>query len=71
MQLQCHDSAKKKQKKAKNEHKTPHKNFQQKSQTNKSYIMVVTVTPLFYGGMAYDIDFSWLSKNKLESYMGK
>ena len=35
-----------------------HKNFQQKSQTNKSYIMVVTVTPLFYGGMAYDIDFS-------------
>ena len=37
-----------------------HKNFQQKSQTNKSYIMVVTGMshPFFYGGMAYDIDYS-------------
>ena len=71
MQLQCHASAKK-HKKAKNEHKTPQE-FPAK-EPDKQIIHNGgdrNVTPLFYGGMAYDIDYSWQRKNKLESYMGK
>ena len=55
MQLQCHGSAKK-HKKAKNEHKTPQE-FPAK-EPDKQIIHNGgdrNVTPLFYGGMAYDI----------------